>query len=86
MLEKITTYWWVTRQFLPHSVFQDPDEQDLTNRYGTEISLVASADGGETSFRPRKGQGKVHLSTSFERAGHKIPTGQLSHTGREVWS
>lgn len=81
MLEKITTYWWVTRQFLPHSVFQDPDEQDLTNRYGTEISLVASADGGETSFRPRKGQGKVHLSTSFERAGQVSSATQVEKSG-----
>lgn len=84
--EKITTSWWVTRQLLPHSIFQDPDEQDLTNRYGTEILVFASADGCDTSFHPRRWQGKVDLSTSSKRAGHKIPTGQLSHTDGEVWS
>lgn len=84
VLEEITTAWWY--QLLPHSIFQDPNEQDLTNRYGTEISLVASADGCDTSFHLTRWQGKVDLSTFSKRAGHKIPTGQLSPTDGEVWS
>lgn len=75
----------MARQLLPPSVFQDLDEQDLTHGDGTEISLVASADG-ETSFHPRNGQGKAYLSTSFKREGHEVPAGQPSHIEGEDWS
>ena len=75
----------MARQLLPPSVFQDLDEQDSTHGDGTEISLVDSADG-ETSFHPRNGEGKAHLSVFFKGAGHEVPAAQPGYVEGEDWS